>query len=70
MTSINISLKKEAYQFLKTLKTKEKSFSDVILSFKKEQNIMKFFGVLKDRNWTNKEKTMQELRQSFAKRLP
>tara|TARA_Y100000310_G_scaffold225672_1_gene227708 strand:+ start:9756 stop:9968 length:213 start_codon:yes stop_codon:yes gene_type:complete len=70
MTSINISLKKEAYQFLKTLKTKEKSFSDIILDFKKKQDVMKFFGIFKHSNWTHKEKTMKELRESFNKRLP
>ena len=55
MASINISIKKEAYDFLKNFKTYNKSFSDIILSFKKEQNnIMGFFGVLKDTDWHNK----------------
>ncbi len=70
MTSINISLRKEAYEFLKKLKTSNKSFSDIILSFKKEQsNVMRFFGVLKDLDWDNREKNMKSLRESFNKRL-
>ena len=70
MASTNISIKKEAYEFLKNLKTDERSFSDVILSFKKEYNdIMRFFGVLKNIDWGEKEKNMQHLRGSFNKRL-
>lgn len=70
MTSINISVKKEAYEFLRNLKAGDKSFSDVILSFKKEQkDLMKFFGVLKDLDWDNKEKNMKGLRDSFNKKL-
>ena len=70
MTSINISVKKEAYEFLRNLKAGDKSFSDVILSFKKEKkDIMRFFGVLKDSDWENKEISMKKLRESFNKRL-
>ena len=70
MTSINISLKKEAYEFLKNLKAKDRSFSDVILSFKEEHNnLMRFFGVLKNLDWHEKEKNMEHLRSSFNKRL-
>ena len=70
MVNVNISIKKEAYNFLKSIKTKEKSFSDVILSFKSENDkIMKFFGVLKDTDWDTKEKNMNEFRSSFNKRL-
>jgi len=70
MTSINISVKKEAYDFLKNIKTKDKSFSDIILSFKKEQSsVMRFFGALKGTDWKEKEKSMKSLRESFNKRL-
>jgi len=70
MTSINISIKKEAYDFLKNFKTSDKSFSDIILSFKKEQdNIMRFFGILKELDWLDKERNMKILRGSFSKRL-
>ena len=70
MTSINISLKKEAYDFLKNLKTKDKSFSEVILSFKKEKDdIIRFFGALKDVDWAKREENMKKMRASFNKRL-
>ena len=70
MASINIAIKEEAYKFLKNLKSGNKSFSDVILSFKKEQkDLMVFFGALKDLEWENKEKNMKSLRESFSKKL-
>ncbi len=70
MASMNISIKKDAYEFLRRLKAKDKSFSDVILSFKKEKsNIMDFFGVLKDVDWEERENNMKSLRKSFSRRL-
>lgn len=70
MTSINISIKKEAYEFLNNLKSEEKSFSDVILSFKKEEKgFLRFFGALKDSDWKAKESRMKSLRESFSRRL-
>ncbi|MBI2523525.1 antitoxin VapB family protein [Candidatus Woesearchaeota archaeon] len=70
MTSINISLRKEAYDFLKNIKTGDKSFSDVILGFKKEKSdIMRFFGALKDIDWADRQRNIGKLRESFNKRL-
>ncbi|MAF36312.1 hypothetical protein CL622_04300 [archaeon] len=70
MVNINISIKQEAYKFLKTLKTKNKSFSDVILSFKSEDDsIMRFFGVLKDKDWEETDQARKELRDSWDERL-
>ncbi len=70
MASVNISLKRQAYEFLKSLKSENKSFSDVILEFKgRRRNILDFFGVLKDSDWSGKEKGMKELRASFNQRL-
>lgn len=69
MSSINISVKKEAYNFLRNLKTRDKSFSDVILSFKKEHGIMRFFGIFRDIDWDAREKNMKNLRGSFNKKL-
>ena len=70
MVNINISIKDEAYNFLKNLKSKDKSFSDVILDFKKEHDsIMKFFGILKDADWNEREKNMKGLRGSISRRL-
>ena len=48
--TMNIAIKEEAYAFLKSLKTNERSFSDVILSFIQKavgKDVMRFFGVLK-----------------------
>ena len=75
MTNVNISIKKEAYDFLKSFKTEDKSFSEVILELKRERgnkkDIMKFFGALKnaDIDWEAKEKRMKEFRNSFNKRM-
>ena len=78
MTSMNISIKREAYSFLSSLKTKEKSFSDVILGFKDDKyekgsakSLLRFAGVLKDSNidWEEKEKRMKSFRDSFNKRI-
>jgi len=72
MASINISIKKEAYDFLSRLKTKDRSFSDVILEFKgNKDNIMKLFGALGDADidWEAKEKRMKEFRDSFNKKI-
>ena len=40
MGSMNISIKDESYRYLKSLKTREKSFSDVIHEFKEEENVI------------------------------
>jgi len=70
MSSINISIKKEAYEFLKSMKNDNKSFSDVILNFKKkDKGIMEFFGVLKHINWDEQEKNMKNFRNSFNRKL-
>ena len=61
MPSVNISIKKDAYDFLKSLKAKNKSFSDIILQFKHEkgskESIMRFWGALNDDaiDWEKKE---------------
>ena len=76
MGSINISLKREAYEFLKALKNAEKSFSDVILEFREKKkgttkDLMKYFGVMNNMNidWEAKERRMKEFRDSFNKRI-
>ena len=39
-------------------------------NFKKEQGgLMRFFSILKDLDWDEKEKAMRELRDSFLRRL-
>ena len=72
MVNVNISIKEEAYRFLKSLKSMDKSFSDVILDFKREdknRNIMRFFGVLKNVDWDIREKRMREFRSEFEERF-
>lgn len=70
MVSYNISIKEDAYDFLKRLKAKDKSFSDVILKFKEnKKDIMAFFGALKSIDWKEKEAKVKEFRTSFNKRL-
>jgi predicted CopG family antitoxin len=79
MGSVNISIRDEAYRFLRSLKQKDKSFSDVILEFKKNRQyekgskeaVLQFAGVLKDKgiDWKAKEKRMKEFRDSFNKRV-
>ena len=79
MASVNISLTREAYEYLKVLKGKEKSFSDVILELKEgsgekrgsKEAVMKFFGALKDKkiDWEAKEKRMKAFRNEVEERL-
>ena len=70
MASVNISIKEEAYRFLESMKDAEKSFSDVILSFKrKPRGVMRFFGVLQSADWKGREKRMASLRKDFEDRL-
>ncbi len=76
MASINISLKREAYEFLRALKRENKSFSDVILELREKKkgttkDLMKYFGVLKglDIDWKAKEERMKAFKDSFNKRI-
>ncbi len=69
MSSINISIRKEAYDYLESLKSSDKSFSDVILSFKREASPLDFFGALKDKDWKGAEERMKGLRISFSERI-
>ena len=79
MASINISLTEEAYRYLKMLKGKDKSFSEVVLEIKdngmmrkgSKENVLRFAGVLKDSNinWDKVEENMKDFRKSFNKRV-
>ena len=78
MASINISITEEAYRFLKMLKGENKSFSEVILDLKNNGNIirkgskehvLKFWGVLKDVDWNEREKRIKSFKESFNKRM-
>ena len=75
MSYITISINQEAYNFLKSLKAGDESFSDVILKFKEKKGskeaIMKYFGVLKDKgiDWNEKEKRMKGFRGEVEERI-
>ncbi len=75
MVNINISIKKEAYDFLNKFRKDSKSFSDVILDFEKgkndKENIDRLIGALGNVNidWNAKERRMKEFRISFNKRM-
>lgn len=73
MASVNISLKKEAYDFLSSLKTENKSFSEIILEFKYNKrrgttkDLLKFAGCLKDKgiDFDERLRKMREFKESF-----
>jgi len=76
---VNISLTKEAYEYLKRLKGKNRSFSDVVLEFKDRKvevdrsgkALLKFAGISKRLGGDRvlMEKRIREFRESFHKRL-
>ena len=76
MGSVNISLKKEAYEFLKSLKSKDQSFSEVILEFKGQKSnrekILELFNEKRDLSgidWQEKGRRMKATRERVAKRI-
>lgn len=79
MTSTNISLKKEAYEFLRALKGGGKSFSDVVMELKEGKNDRKMNGKAlvefskkirkMDIDWEEREKSMREFREEFEERM-
>ena len=77
MTNKNISITEDTYRFLKMLKGRDKSFSDVVLELKNsrtikkgsKEHILKFWGALKDSDWEEKEKRMKEFRNEFEERV-
>ncbi|MBI2108147.1 hypothetical protein HYT54_03405 [Candidatus Woesearchaeota archaeon] len=61
---------------MKSFKSKDKSFSDVILELKENKyekgsakSLLRFAGALKNLDWDEKEKRMKEFRNSFNKRV-
>lgn len=77
MTNVNISLKREAYEFLRALKGRDRSFSDIVLEFRQKKedksgkSLLKYAGRLDvfNINWEVREKRMKEFRESFNKRI-
>jgi len=75
MASINISLTKEAYNFLKMLKGRDKSFSEVVLELKEKdakkctgKSLLKYAGVLKNLDAKKFDKIRENLNEGFEKR--
>lgn len=77
MGSVNISLKKEAYEYLQSIKAENESFSDAVLKLKKER---KMTGALlaeslahhtpPDKTYfSEREKTLSETRKQIEKEL-
>jgi predicted CopG family antitoxin len=73
MGSMNISIKQEAYDLLCSLKGNDKSFSEVVIELvnekkKKDKNIMKFAGVLREKGeeyWRNREEEYRKIRKDI-----
>jgi predicted CopG family antitoxin len=75
MVNINISLTEEAYNYLKMLKGKDKSFSDVVLDMKSEnidkgsaKSVLRFAGVLKNLDTRKFDKVREGLNRSCEER--
>lgn len=69
MSSKNITISKEAYEFLKRTKGKDKSFSDVILSVKGSRSeVMSFAGSLRDADLDSVKKVRNEMRKDWDRR--
>lgn len=78
MSSVNIAIKDEAYSFLKSLKSKDESFSDVILKFKEKKATdgkaliklaERFRESLAHVDWEDRERKMKEIRESVNRRI-
>ncbi|MBI4153239.1 antitoxin VapB family protein [Candidatus Woesearchaeota archaeon] len=69
MTSVNITITKEAYDFLKKLKQQDHSFSEVILLMKKKrQDVLSYAGIFRDVDLTEAENVRKKARQDWAAR--
>lgn len=78
MSSMNISIRKEAYDFLRSLQSGRKSFSEVILGLKEKQErkgnkeaVLSYFGAVENKKIDLKktEKNIKEFREEFDNRI-
>ncbi len=78
MVNVNISLTEEAYSYLKMLKGRDKSFSEVVIEMKTKHNgnnnakrMLSIGKSISDLNidWDKREKIISEVRNSFNRRL-
>ncbi len=78
MSSTNISIRKEAYDFLRSLQDGRKSFSEVILGLKEKQErkgnkevVLSYFGAVENKKIDLKktEKNIKDFREEFDNRI-
>ncbi|MBS3083652.1 hypothetical protein J4423_02505 [Candidatus Pacearchaeota archaeon] len=78
MGSVNISIKDEVYSFLKSLKTRDESFSDVIWKFKEKKAFNgkmlvefrhKYGEIIKNIDTKDMEERMKEFREEVEERF-
>lgn len=79
MSSINISIKKEAYDYLKSIKKEDESFSDAILKLKEEQKkdgllvaeLAEKYGTedVDEYYFKERQQSFKEFRQEFERNL-
>jgi predicted CopG family antitoxin len=76
MVNINISLTEEAYNYLKNLKGKDKSFSDVVIEMKEKcakkgskELVMKYFGRIEKSRLDELEKRTEKIRDDVNREL-
>tara|TARA_Y100000310_G_C20305265_1_gene633651 strand:+ start:191 stop:469 length:279 start_codon:yes stop_codon:yes gene_type:complete len=78
MGSMNISIKEDAYKFLRSMKGRDESFSDVILGFKEKKTSNgkmlvelrnKYDEKLKDIDFSDVEKNIKGFREEVEERM-
>jgi predicted CopG family antitoxin len=77
MVNINISLTEEAYDYLRKLKGKDKSFSDVVIEMKEKCNdrkgskelMLKYFGAISESRLDEIEKNTGKIRDELNREL-
>lgn len=67
MATKTITVTKEAYEILKSMKSKNESFSETILRIAKRKPLSSFYGVLRAESGKRLEKTIVENRKISAK---
>lgn len=78
MSSKNISIREEVYEYLKSIKREDESFSDIILKLKKQNtsdgntllNIASKYRKSHDKKyWAKRDKEIKNVRKNFSKSI-